>query len=88
VQALADKVRAQYKFVLGIRGDDTPEHAEYLGYLAAEGFYPVFKPVSFETFGGNVAGQTAQPLRRCHPLIGAYCIQPVYCYNDKEDEIE
>jgi hypothetical protein len=50
LQALADKVRAQYKFVLGIRGDDTPEHAKYLSYLAAKEFYSVFKPVSFETF--------------------------------------
>jgi hypothetical protein len=67
MQALTDKVRAHYKFVLGIRGDDTPEYAEYLSYLVAKEFYPIFKPVSLETsFRGNVAGQAAQPLRRCH----------------------
>jgi hypothetical protein len=50
MQALADKVRAQYKYTLGIRGDDVPEHARYLGYLDAKELYPYFKPVPFETF--------------------------------------
>lgn len=31
---------AQYKYLLGIRGDDTPEHAKYLGYLDAKELYP------------------------------------------------
>jgi hypothetical protein len=50
VQAMADKIRAEYKYTLGIRGDDTPEHAKYLGYMDAKELYPYFKPVPFETF--------------------------------------
>lgn len=50
MQALADKGHAQYKYMLGIRGDNTPEHAKYLGYLDAKELYPCVKPVSFEKF--------------------------------------
>jgi hypothetical protein len=42
VQAMADKIRAEYKY--------TPEHAKYLGYMDAKELYPYFKPVPFETF--------------------------------------
>lgn len=31
---------AQYKYTLGIRGDNTPEHAKYLGYLDVKELYP------------------------------------------------
>ncbi|KAI8649779.1 NmrA domain-containing protein [Fusarium keratoplasticum] len=31
---------SQYKYLLGIRGDNTPEHAKYLGYIDAKELYP------------------------------------------------
>ncbi len=43
-------IGAQYKYLLGIRGDNTPEYAKYLGYLDARELYPDFKPVKFVDF--------------------------------------
>lgn len=41
----------EYKYSLGIRGDNTPEHAKYLGYLDARELYPNLKVSSdFTTF--------------------------------------
>lgn len=34
----------------GIRGDNTPEYAAYLGYLDAQELYPDFRPRTFEAF--------------------------------------
>lgn len=40
----------QYSWSWGIRGDNTPEHAEYLGYLDARELYPDFQPRTYESF--------------------------------------
>lgn len=40
----------QYAWSWGIRGDNTPERAEYLGYLNARELYPDFQPKSFDAF--------------------------------------
>ncbi|CAG9984505.1 unnamed protein product [Clonostachys byssicola] len=50
---------AQYKYLLGIRGDNTPEHAKYLGYLDAKELYPDIVASSFKNymndlFTGNI----------------------------------
>ncbi|KAJ7727522.1 hypothetical protein DFH07DRAFT_930752 [Mycena maculata] len=39
-----------YKYSKYVRGDNTPEHAQYLGYLDARELYPEFKPRSFTDF--------------------------------------
>ncbi|PCD25986.1 hypothetical protein AU210_012420 [Fusarium oxysporum f. sp. radicis-cucumerinum] len=44
------KVMMEYKLSRGIRGDNTPEHAAYRGYLDAKELYPDFKPKSVEEF--------------------------------------
>ncbi|GIK05307.1 hypothetical protein Aspvir_009413 [Aspergillus viridinutans] len=36
--------------LLGIRGDNTPEYAEYLGYLSGKDVYPDFKFTKLEEF--------------------------------------
>ncbi|KAF5005215.1 hypothetical protein FDECE_8336 [Fusarium decemcellulare] len=41
---------AQYKYLLGIRGDDTPEHAKYLGYLDVKELYPDVVATPFEKY--------------------------------------
>jgi hypothetical protein len=33
-----------------VRGNNTPEYAEYLGYLSAAELYPDFKPIAFRGF--------------------------------------
>lgn len=40
----------QYWYSMGVRGDNTPEYARYLGYLDGKELYPDFEPISFETY--------------------------------------
>ncbi|KAK2759889.1 hypothetical protein FQN54_002623 [Arachnomyces sp. PD_36] len=40
----------QYYYSWGIRGDNTPENAEYLGYNSSKDLYPDFKPAKFSDF--------------------------------------
>ena len=41
---------AHYKNTLGIRGDNTPEHAKYLGYLDAKELYPDLVTMPLEDY--------------------------------------
>lgn len=41
---------AEYRYSRGIRGDNTPEHAEYLGYLDAKVLYPDLECTSVSGF--------------------------------------
>ena len=40
----------QYRISWGIRGDNVPEYAKYLGYLDVKELYPDMKWTPFETF--------------------------------------
>ena len=40
----------QYAHSWGIRGDNTPEHAEYLGYLIGKDLYPDMELTTFEEY--------------------------------------
>ncbi|ETS82850.1 hypothetical protein PFICI_04726 [Pestalotiopsis fici W106-1] len=40
----------QYLYSIGIRGDNTPEYAQYLGYLDANQLYPDVKKNSLQSF--------------------------------------
>lgn len=40
----------QYFYSWGIRGDNTPENAKYLGYLLAKDLYPDVKFTPFESY--------------------------------------
>lgn len=44
------RIAAEYQLSWGIRGDNVPEYAKYLGYLDARELYPDFKPISFEEY--------------------------------------
>ncbi|KAL2888886.1 isoflavone reductase [Ceratocystis lukuohia] len=41
---------SQYKHLLGIRGDNTPEKAKYLGYLDARELYPEIEAIPLESY--------------------------------------
>ena len=41
---------AQYKNVLGVRGDNNLERAKHLGYPEARGLYPDVESTPLETF--------------------------------------
>ncbi|EED24102.1 conserved hypothetical protein [Talaromyces stipitatus ATCC 10500] len=43
MDTIVSKSMLEYKYSRWIRGDNTPEHAEYLGYLNAKDLYPDFK---------------------------------------------
>jgi hypothetical protein len=40
----------QYGYSWGIRGDNTPDHAAYLGYLDAKELYPDVEGIKFEEY--------------------------------------
>jgi hypothetical protein len=51
----------QYMYSCGVRGDNTPEHAAYLGYLDAKDMYPDLKGRrTLESFYREVLDGTAQ----------------------------
>lgn len=50
---------AEYQLSWGIRGDNVPEYAKYLGYLDAKELYPDFKPISFEEYVQELLGGVA-----------------------------
>ncbi|KAE8139455.1 hypothetical protein BDV38DRAFT_52058 [Aspergillus pseudotamarii] len=51
---------AEYQLSWGIRGDNTPENARYLGYLVAKDLYPDFRPVDFKEYLETVVRGTAK----------------------------
>jgi hypothetical protein len=51
----------QYGLSLGVRGDNTPENAKYLGYLDAKELYPDLKVRGFEEFLGDVLEGREEP---------------------------
>ncbi|OHW97634.1 isoflavone reductase family protein [Colletotrichum incanum] len=44
----------QYWYSCGVRGDNTPENARYLGYLVAQELYPDLKGISLATYTQEV----------------------------------
>ncbi|PCG90888.1 Hypothetical protein PENO1_096830 [Penicillium occitanis (nom. inval.)] len=50
---------AEYQLSWGIRGDNVPEYAKYLGYLDAKELYPDFKSISFEEYVQELLGGVA-----------------------------
>lgn len=55
-------VMAEYKNVLSIRGDNTPEHARYLGYLDVKDLYPDVTPTTLETFIKEALKERMKPV--------------------------
>lgn len=53
-QSLAQKVHAQYQMSWGVRGDNQPEYAKYLGYVTGKELYPDFKCRFFEDYASEV----------------------------------
>jgi len=55
-------VARQYVRSWGIRGDNTPERAEELGYVTSKELWPEMKFVSYEDFLGDVVEGKASPV--------------------------
>lgn len=44
----------EYQYSWGIRGDNTPEHSKYLGYLLGKELYPDLEFTSYESYLKNL----------------------------------
>lgn len=53
---------SQYRNLLGIRGDNTPEYARYLGYLDVRELYPHVEPTPLETYITDVLEGRTKPV--------------------------
>lgn len=51
---------AEYQYSWGIRGDNNPEYAKYLGYHLTTELYPDFKPTDFREYLESVVRGTAK----------------------------
>ncbi|PKY06296.1 isoflavone reductase family protein [Aspergillus campestris IBT 28561] len=51
---------AEYQLSWGIRGDNSPDYAKYLGYLTSKELYPDFQPVDFRDYLETVVRGTAK----------------------------
>ncbi|KAJ5688901.1 hypothetical protein N7462_003293 [Penicillium macrosclerotiorum] len=51
---------AEYQYSWGIRGDNNPEYAKYLGYHLTTELYPEFKPTDFREYLESVVRGTAK----------------------------
>jgi hypothetical protein len=51
---------AEYQVSWGVRGDNNPEYAKYLGYLLSKELYPDFEPIPFRDYLESVINGTAK----------------------------
>ncbi|KAI9045380.1 aromatic alcohol reductase [Aspergillus affinis] len=51
---------AEYQLSWGIRGDNCPEYAKYLGYVTSKQLYPDFRPTEFREYLESVVRGTAR----------------------------
>jgi hypothetical protein len=62
VQSMTMVYMSEYQMSWGIRGDNAPEKAQYLGYLLAKDLYPDLEFTRFETFiAGVLEGKGKAP---------------------------
>lgn len=54
------KVSTEYQLSWGIRGENTPEYAKYLGYLTSKDLYPDLSFTSFDDFLEEVVAGKAK----------------------------
>jgi hypothetical protein len=47
---LRPRYATEYLYSWGLRGDNEPGYAKYLGYLDAKELYPDFEPIPFENY--------------------------------------
>ncbi|GES64186.1 NAD(P)-binding protein [Aspergillus terreus] len=63
---------AEYQLSWGIRGDNTPEYAQYLGYITAKDLYPDFQPIQFRDYLETVVRGTAKGVYTDRMVSKAY----------------
>ncbi|KAA8647012.1 aromatic alcohol reductase [Aspergillus tanneri] len=63
---------AEYQLSWGIRGDNTPEYAKYLGYVTSKELYPDFKPTELREYLESVLKGTAKGVYQDRTISRAY----------------
>ena len=51
---------AEFQLSWGVRGDNNPEYAKYLGYITSKDLYPDFKPIDYQEYLETVIRGTAK----------------------------
>jgi hypothetical protein len=51
---------AEHRLSWGLRGDNNPGYAKYLGYLTSKELYPDFEPIAFRDYLTTVISGTAK----------------------------
>ncbi|KAI1495899.1 NAD(P)-binding protein [Biscogniauxia marginata] len=69
VRLMYAHVGAQYAHSMHVRGDNTPENAEYLGYISARELYPDLEYTWFADFADELVAGTA---RRVYPHMSHF----------------
>ncbi|KAL6402664.1 isoflavone reductase family protein [Ilyonectria robusta] len=57
---LHSQLLAEYRLSWGVRGDNNPDYAKYLGYLTSKELYPDFQSIGFRDYLKSVVEGTAQ----------------------------
>ena len=47
---LHSQLLAEHRLSWGVRGDNNPDYARYLGYISSKELYPDFEPTDFRSF--------------------------------------
>lgn len=47
---LHSQLLAEHRLSWGVRGDNNPDYARYLGYISSKELYPDFEPVDFRGY--------------------------------------
>jgi hypothetical protein len=54
--AFIHALEGEYDVSKYVRGDNTPENAEYLGHIDAKTLYPDIQPITFRAYLGELFG--------------------------------
>lgn len=63
---------AEYQLSWGIRGDNNPEYAKYLGYITCKELYPDFEPTDIREYLESVVQGTAKGIYTDRTVSRAY----------------
>jgi hypothetical protein len=57
---LHSQLLAEHRLSWGVRGDNNPDYARYLGYISSKGLYPDFEPADFRGYLKSVVEGNAK----------------------------
>lgn len=76
---------AESQLSWGIRGDNNPDYAKYLGYITSKELYPDFQPVDFRQYLTTVVEGTAKGIYTDRIISRAH--QRMFIRSDSSDSL-